>query len=274
MFLEVGGESVLKTDKIEQQKGHAQIICTQLKAGEYNKDFLDLVKKFDPYFKRLARYKAYDGVDYEGMVSSFWLELMNGNAICSYEGMNGASLKSYLTNIFLWRIYTANKKYASARKCEVAVKPHMLTVIAESPERSGARRIQEHNHLDGPYKDLQASGSDSYSSNVVDFMNQPRDPATETEEKQRMEFLLRALNELSRIRPQAARLIALRLAGMSFKEIAQRFLEDEYDIANRSKEEKEKRIKTESTRLRKQFTRKDTGSIARLQIILRRLMEK
>lgn len=87
----------------------AQEICKKLISGEKDA-ILGLYHIYHPLFLNFAQKYLYDPGNTDDVLSEFWIELLNGKAICAYEGRNNASLRVYLLKILKWRIIDENRK--------------------------------------------------------------------------------------------------------------------------------------------------------------------
>jgi len=86
----------------------AQRICQQIQKYGNKAAIIELYEQYHPFFIAFALSRLYNPDNAEDVVSAFWVELLNGNAICGYKAINNASLKSFLTRILRWRIINAN----------------------------------------------------------------------------------------------------------------------------------------------------------------------
>lgn len=86
----------------------AQRICQQIQKHGNKTAIVELYEQYHQFFIAFAKRRLYNPVNAEDVVSAFWLELLNGNAICGYRAINNASLKSFLVGILRWRIINAN----------------------------------------------------------------------------------------------------------------------------------------------------------------------
>ena len=86
----------------------AQRICQQIQKHGNKAAVVELYEQYHDFFIAFARMRLYDPANAEDVVSAFWVELLNGNAICGYKAINNASLKTFLSRILRWRIINAN----------------------------------------------------------------------------------------------------------------------------------------------------------------------
>jgi RNA polymerase sigma-70 factor (ECF subfamily) len=113
-----------------------QEICRKLRAG-YRNTIMELYNRYALLFAAFARQRLFDKDPHgiESVLSKFWLELMNGKAICKYNGK--ASLHTYLTVILNRRIIDANRKFERKRKAEPVTHesdPNAQHHIQQTPE--------------------------------------------------------------------------------------------------------------------------------------------
>lgn len=89
-------------------------ICRELRSG-YRSVIMELYNRYAHLFVAFARHRLFDHDPHsvDSVLSKFWLELLNGNAICKYNGK--ASLQTYLTVILNRRIIDANRKFSRER---------------------------------------------------------------------------------------------------------------------------------------------------------------
>ena len=93
----------------------AKKICKELLAK--NKDvIIELYKLHHTLFIRMAWKLLYNKKEnyVKGVVSKFWIELLNPKIICSYKAM--ASLKTYLAKIFKKKIIDNNRAFSRSKK--------------------------------------------------------------------------------------------------------------------------------------------------------------
>ncbi len=93
----------------------AQKICKHLKACR-NDAILELYHDHHRFFLAFTRLRLFspEHDQIEAVVSNFWMELLNGNAICSYQGK--AALRTYLLTILNRRIIDANRRFQREMK--------------------------------------------------------------------------------------------------------------------------------------------------------------
>ena len=201
-----------------------QEICRKLRAG-YRNTIMELYNRYAHLFATFVRHRLFDkdphGV--ESVLSKFWLELLNGKAICKYNGR--ASLQTYLTVILNRRIIDANRKFERKRRAEPA---------APENEQNAQRHTRQ-------------------------------TPETELMAKQQHRLIQKALVQLSDQSPRDANLIRMNLEGLSYEQMATR------ELNGRSADPEELTRKVDA--IRKQFTRKETGSMAKFKTVLSQYLD-
>ena len=201
-------------------------ICRELRSGNRSA-ILGLYDKYAHFFAAFTRNRLFDedphGV--ESVLTNFWLELLNGKAICGYSGR--ASLKTYLTVILNRRIIDANRKFERER--------NSIPIIEENGNGAGGYSIDEQT----PEKEL-----------II---------------KEQQRLIQKALIRLSDISPRDASLIRMNLEGLSYEQMAQR----ELNGAKADPDELKRRVDA----IKKQFTRKETGSMAKFRSVLSRYLD-
>ena len=93
----------------------AQKICERLQARQ-NEAILALYHEHHGFFLAFTRRRIYhaENDEIEAVLSTFWTELLNSKAICSYEGK--ASLRTFLLTILNRRIIDANRRFQREMK--------------------------------------------------------------------------------------------------------------------------------------------------------------
>lgn len=205
----------------------AQKICKEL-LNQNKKAIQELFYKFQKMFVGIAKKRLYsnDPDQAESIVSNFWVELLNANAICNYKAQ--ASLKSYLIKILFRRIIDDNRSYLR----ENSKKDYL--------EDNGTKILQE--------KDNNPS---------------PEDKILDDDKKRIINEALLLLGDIS---PKDADLIRMHLQGLDYRQMA----ETQFTISQPDEQELGKKVNS----LKKQFTRKRTGSLAKFKICLNRCLEK
>jgi RNA polymerase sigma-70 factor (ECF subfamily) len=195
-------------------------ICRELRAGNRSA-ILAVYNKYQQFFAAFTRKRLFDegSNGAEDLLSKFWLELLNGKAICGYNGRS--SLKTYLTVILNRRIIDANRKFERDRNSTSLLKEK----ANDSDERIYDRQTPE-------------------QALVI---------------KEQQKLIQKALVQLSYTSPRDADLIRMNLEGLSYEQMAQRELSDEN--ADQAV------LKRKVDAIKKQFTRKQTGSMAKFRNI-------
>ena len=201
-----------------------QEICRKLRAG-YRNSIMELYNRYAHLFAAFARHRLFerDPHEIESVLSKFWLELLNGKAICKYNGK--ASLQTYLTVILNRRIIDANRKLARERKVDA---------VTHENEEDDQRHSQQ-------------------------------TPETELMAKEQSKLIQKALVQLSDQSPRDANLVRMNLEGLSYEQMAARELNAECA----DPEELTRKVDA----IKKQFTRKETGSMAKFRSVLSRYLD-
>ncbi|RLC10045.1 MAG: hypothetical protein DRI57_21005 [Deltaproteobacteria bacterium] len=89
----------------------ARKVCKELRDGNTDA-ILEIYHKYHSFFINFARSRLRDNPDRaEDVIQNFWKELLNGNAICEYDGRNNAGLRSFFTKILRWRVSDNERKH-------------------------------------------------------------------------------------------------------------------------------------------------------------------
>ena len=205
----------------------AQKICKEL-LNQNKKAIQELFYRFQKMFVGLARKRLYnkDPNQAESILSNFWIELLNANAICDYKAK--ASLKSYLIIILSRRIIDDNRSYLRENSKKDYIEDNDIETLED--------------------KDSTPSPEDK----IID------------EDKKRI--INEALLMLGNISPKDADLIRMHIQGLDYKQMA----EMQFAISQSNEQELKKKVDS----LKKQFTRKRTGSLAKFKICLNKCLEK
>ena len=158
----------------------------------------------------------------KGVVSKFWIELLNPKVICNYE--TRSSIKTYLANIFKKRIIDNNLAFNISKK---------------------------HNE-----KNLQC---------VLDNEDYNLSQDNDLIQKKRLQLLHEAILMLANNSPKDADLMRMHLKDLNYREMATKIL-------NNQKENQDK-VKKLTNAIKKQFTRKKTGTLAKFKICFDRCLE-
>jgi len=203
-----------------------QKICRELRSGNRSA-ILALYNRYQQFFTAFTRRRLFDEEPYgaEDVLSNFWLELLNGKAICGYSGR--ASLRTYLTVILNRRIIDANRKFERDRNSTSLLK-------------------QKANESDDNIRDQQT-------------------PEQALAIKEQQKLIPKALVQLSDISPRDANLIRMNLEGLSYEQMAEKELNGE--------KADQAELKRKVDAIKKQFTRKETGSMAKFRSVLNRHLD-
>lgn len=203
-----------------------QKICRELHSGNRSA-ILALYNRYQPFFTAFTRRRLFDEEPHgaEDVLSNFWLELLNGKAICGYSGK--ASLRTYLTVILNRRIIDANRKFER--------------------DRNSTSLLKE--------KTNESEGN-------IDAQQTP-EQALVIKEQQKL--IQKVLVQLSDISPRDANLIRMNLEGLSYEQMAERELNAE--------KTDQAELKRKIDAVKKQFTRKETGSMAKFRSVLNRHLD-
>ena len=205
----------------------AQQVCRELRSG-HPKALVTLYNKYQNFFAAFARRRLFDADPYnvDEILANFWIELLNGKAICNFNGQS--SLQTYLTVMLNRRIIDANRKYDRDKKSQMIIRQQTGDAAPESQ------------HMQSPEDELIG--------------------------KERHRLILEALSQLEKASPRDADLIRMHLAGLTYEEMAKARIRDETLDS--------KKLKKKTDAVKKQFTRNDTGSLAKFKSILNRSLER
>lgn len=219
----------------------AKILCEEIRSDglETSQTFIHLYRSFYSKFLNFTRRRLFIPDHAEDVLQNFWLEILNGNAICEYKGKNGASLYTYLLKILNWRIIDENRRQRiEERERPVMVNSFLSTcTIVEQKRTDDGETIVNYGYL----------------------------PEEKNEEILR-ELINESLSLLSEFRPLDATYIKLHfLEDLPYEEIAVRLI---------GRQANSTEIKKKTDAIKKQVPRKKTGSMSRFKVILKRLMEQ
>lgn len=219
------------TDSIQEDRELAEKVCKEIRRGN-REAIVEIYQRFHPFFRRVVQKQMGSKGQKDDLLADFWLGLLNGNAICAYEGINNAALRTYLTKILLLRIIDLQRK------------------IGRQEKRFVSPFVQEDD------------GEEDYLSKVAaDSESSPDDLMIE---KQRSRIFQNALLLLHEMSPPDANYIRMRMKGLTYAEMAEQDSDtDKTDI---------QAVGRKADAIKKQFTRKKTGSLAKFRIILENLM--
>ena len=215
----------MESNQIHTDYDLGQKICRELRSGNRSA-ILAIYNRYQHFCAAFVRKRLYGGEPQgvEDVLSSFWLELLNGKAICSYNGK--ASLRTYLTVILNRRIIDANRKFERER--------NSMPIATESGNKAYDCSPNQHT----PEKELMI--------------------------KEQQRLIQYALVQLSDTSPRDASLIRMHLEGLSYEQMAQKDLKAVADDPDE--------LKRKVDAIKKQFTRKETGSMARFKSIINRCL--
>lgn len=213
----------------------AQRVCNQIRSGNLEA----ITELYQVYHNRFiafanARLQSSPSASPEDVVSKFWIELLNGKAICRYKGINSASLCSFLLNILAYRILD-----------------HLRTI--------GNKTKQEMNEAESGRNDDRKKELSEIAGEKPKDLTSP--------ETVLQQFVHESLLTLSEKSPKDAELIKLHLLeGWTYTEIANHFYKmEESDLSNPQKI---------TDRIKKQFTRPRTGAKSKLKRIMENKMNR
>ena len=199
-------------------------ICQDLRSG-YRSAIMELYNRYAHLFAAFARRRFFsdDPHEVESLLTKFWLEMLQGKAICRYSGK--ASLQTYLTVILNRRIIDANRKFERERK----------------------------------------SAPITSENEIIDCGSDQQTPEMTLIAKEQRKLIQKALVQLSGQSPRDADLIRMNLEGLNYEQMAARELNGD------STDREELKRKVEA--IRKQFTREETGSMAKFKNAICRYLD-
>lgn len=166
----------------------AQQVCKDLRAGR-SEALLVIYNRYQNFFAALASRRVFDADpnQVDEVLSKFWIEMLNGKAICNFKGQS--SLRTYLTGILNRRIIDANRKYERDRNlCEIIERYEF-----ESEADSRAAPVPENSLLD----------------------------------KEKQNLFYSSLMQLEEKSPRDANLIKMHLEGLTYEEMAKAEIQDD-----------------------------------------------
>ncbi len=100
-------------------------VCRKLRAGS-RKAILAVHSRYHRHFVCFVRQRLcrFSHAKTDKVLNSFWLELMNGKAICAYHGEGPLSLYSFLIDNLKWRIKDEIRRIDQDIKREVCSTGH------------------------------------------------------------------------------------------------------------------------------------------------------
>ncbi|MEE4357086.1 MAG: hypothetical protein V2I97_11510 [Desulfococcaceae bacterium] len=101
----------MKNQSNQKDRETAERICKELLSGNHEA-ITELYYEYNNMFQSFARQRLYrqDPHKTREFLSDFWLGLLNGKAVCSYQGKNEASLRTFLFTILYRKIIDNNRK--------------------------------------------------------------------------------------------------------------------------------------------------------------------
>jgi RNA polymerase sigma factor (sigma-70 family) len=159
----------------------AQQVCKNLRTG-HPEALMILYNRYQNFFAAFAKKRLFDDgpCNVDDILANFWIELLNGKAICNFKGQS--SLQTYLTVILNRRIIDVNRKYERSRNSQFANYSQTDDISPESQ------------HIQSPEDEL--IGKEQHS------------------------LILEALSQLEKTSPRDANLIRMHLEGMTYEEMA------------------------------------------------------
>lgn len=166
----------------------ARRLCRDLRSG-HPQALVTLYHRYQNFFAAFAKRRLFDADPYnvDEVLANFWIELLNGKAICNFKGQS--SLQTYLTVILNRRIIDANRKYDRDRKSQMLIRKQI------------GDAAPEFQHMQSPEDELIG--------------------------KERHKLILEALSQLEEASPRDADLIRMHLAGLTYEEMAKAEIKDE-----------------------------------------------
>jgi len=235
----------------------AQRICEELRRGNthavmelitlygHTLEVFTIFKTQKTYGRWMVHYQESKNTEYnpiKDLIQDFWVtKMMEKKAVCGYKGRNGASLKTYLFSIMMNLIMEQGRKIKKRHDVEVEEIPDVIKKadLTVPNEEDIIKHVDDKGQLDDAFQ-----------------------------EELTCRFKNIALECLSQKRPDDATLVLLRMNGVSFREIAQRFLLNECLFTD------DNAIKKKAAALRKQCTRDNSGSFARFADIFKFVVEE
>jgi RNA polymerase sigma factor (sigma-70 family) len=212
---------------LTQDKVLAEKICEALLAGN-RQPLAEIVSSYQKLFLAFARRRLFIPQEVADVLQNFWEELMNGKAICGYARQMEyrLSLRSYCLGILNRRIIDRNRQMSRERQ-RLGKDNHRTTNPGESPE-----------HL------LTRSTSDYLARSLVHS----------------------TLVRLAEHSPRDAELIRWHLDGMSYEDMARKFLGPDQTTSAT--------LQKKINAVKKQFTRTQSGALARFKSVLLEVMQE
>lgn len=163
----------------------AQEACAEILAGN-NEAILPLYQQYHPFFFSFTkrRLNATDTEAATSILTDFWVELLNGDAICAFKGL--ASLKTYLFKILKFRIIDHVRR--------------------DNRQGGDQKNISHQDHeIDG-------------------FQSEDDSPEQSMMDKEKVKLVHESLLKLSETSPTDAYLVKMHLEGMEYTQMAEKLL--------------------------------------------------
>ncbi len=231
-------------NSLQEDRELAEKVCKEIRAGN-RESIAEIYQRFHSFFQRLARKQLGTAGQIDDLLGDFWEELLNGNAICAYEGMNNAALRSYLAKIMLLRIIDMQRKMKREEK-------RLVSPFVQ----------EDDSQEDFLSKSALGSGSGGQRDLISDMADSAQSPDDLMMQKQRSLIFQNALLLLHELSPADAKYIRLRMEGLTYEEMA---------LADADKSDPQS-VHKKADAIKKQYTRPKTGSLAKFRIILENLM--
>ncbi len=217
-------------------------VCQKLRAGS-RKAILAVHSRYHQRFIGFVRQRLnhFPHAETDKVLNSFWLELMNGKAICAYQGQGPLSLCSFLMINLKWRIKDEIRHLDKENKARVRLASDDDSDFAEDESIS--------------YAALKAGDSETVS--VENALMR----------KECVKIIHAVLSQLQEEAPKDAWLIRMYfLEGLTYKEMAISELIDEEPDSDM--------IKKKENSIKKQVTRPRSGSMAKFKSLLNHHLRK
>lgn len=238
----------------------AREICVQLRNGN-RKALEPVVERYQKIFLLFLRKRltgtAGQGID--DLLNNFWIELMNGNAICRFEG--STSLKSFLLCILNHRVKDEWRRMGRH-------KLRFISLIGGDNDRRSEEELLSAAAADpGAFSPSFHTGAAS-GKGAVNIVEPTVSKSGEDRMlgRERRRIMHETLLELAELNAVDAALIKMHLEGATYRQMAERELS--------GTDPDEQTLKRRTDAIKKRFTRQPKGAMAKYKIILERKMEK
>lgn len=237
-----------RQSEMSKDLGLAKRICQELR-DRNDHAALELMALYGRYLEAFARRRVgkmnlpeMDSEEWiKDLLQGFWIEkILEEKVICRYQGRNGASLKTFLYSVM--RNYISQQFREIIRRRETFIDD--MPVSWEPPPPSGKNE-----------------------DTLIKEIDTAEVPVDDVQEKLNREFVDMALENLSSKRPEDAQMISLWMKdGLTYWQIAQKNLEAQgFKLDDDT-------VRKKAAALRKQFTRPETGSLARFAVIYMKIL--